>query len=364
MANIETRKSQDGSVAYRVKVRRKGTATQTKTFSRLTDAKKWSTQVDGAVLEGRHFPSAAAKRHTVGDAIKRYRGEVLCDKPKNARNTKGHLDWWDKRIGKLALAEAKPLVIIQCRDELHAGSYKSGKTTKRRSGATVIRYMAALSHVMTIAMKEWQWIDDNPFRKVSKPRAASGRARFLSETERTALLAACRASSSKSLLPIVVLAISTGMRLNEIQTLRWCQLDLTRGWLILDETKNGDRRGVKVAGYARDLLIERRAQSDAIAIYVFPGIDAAKPIEIKKAWGTAIRKAEITDFRFHDLRHTAASYLAMNGASPMEIASVLGHRTLQMVKRYAHIANEHTAKVVTSMNAKIFEGENHATNSY
>ena len=87
---------------------------------------------------------------------------------------------------------------------------------------------------------------------------------------------------------------------------------------------------------------------------VFYGSLPNKPMDLKKPWEAAVRQAGLENFRFHDLRHTAASYLAMNGATTMEIAAVLGHKTLQMVKRYSHLANSHTAKVVTAMNDKIF----------
>lgn len=356
MATIETRCTPEGVTTYRVRVRRKGVPGQTRSFARLTDAKRWATQTEGAVLEGRHFPSSQAKRYNLARAIQRYRDEILCDKPKNARNTESHLDWWTKQIGTYSLADVTPQVVIRCRDELRAGTYKHGKQTKKRSGATVIRYMAALSHVFTVAMKEWQWIDDNPFRKVSKPKAAPGRMRYLSDDERSSLIAACKVSKSSALLDIVVLALSTGMRLSEICTLRWSDIHLDRGWLTLELTKNGDRRGLPIAGYALELLTKRHTERPDGVEHVFPGQKEGHPIEIKKAWKTAIRKAELENFRFHDLRHSAASYLAMNGASPVEIAAVLGHRTLQMVKRYAHVANDHTSKLVRSMNEKIFPG--------
>ena len=79
-----------------------------------------------------------------------------------------------------------------------------------------------------------------------------------------------------------------------------------------------------------------------------------KTIFIKAALDAAFEKSEIRNFRFHDLRHSAASYLAMSGATPSEIAEVLGHRTLQMVKRYAHISEQHSAKVIERMNKKFF----------
>ncbi len=94
----------------------------------------------------------------------------------------------------------------------------------------------------------------------------------------------------------------------------------------------------------------RRIDTDLL----FPSTKGDKPYEIKKSWEAVLKKAEITDFRFHDLRHSAASYLAMNGASLAEIAEVLGHKTLQMVKRYAHLSEAHTSSVVASMNERIF----------
>ena len=83
-------------------------------------------------------------------------------------------------------------------------------------------------------------------------------------------------------------------------------------------------------------------------------MNPAKPVEIRSAWSFALEKAKVEDFRFHDLRHTAASYLAMNGATLAEIAEILGHKTFQMVKRYAHLSEAHTASIVEKMNAKIF----------
>jgi integrase len=96
---------------------------------------------------------------------------------------------------------------------------------------------------------------------------------------------------------------------------------------------------------------EKRADTDLL----FPRDDGLAPMEIRKHWNRALREAGIEDFRFHDLRHTAASYLAMNGATLAEIADVLGHKTLQMVKRYAHLSDQHTASVVERMNQNIFD---------
>jgi integrase len=95
----------------------------------------------------------------------------------------------------------------------------------------------------------------------------------------------------------------------------------------------------------------RRIDSDL----VFPHVDGTRPFLLRGPWEGAVKEAKIEDFRFHDLRHSAASYLAMNGATLAEIAEILGHKTLQMVKRYSHLTEQHTSQVVSRMNAAIFE---------
>jgi integrase len=125
--------------------------------------------------------------------------------------------------------------------------------------------------------------------------------------------------------------------------------------MSLRVTKNGDPRSVPLRNLALELIGQlgkvRRIDSDL----VFPSDkDPQKPIEFRDPWNRAVKQAGLRNFRFHDLRHTAASYLAMSGASAVELAAVLGHRTLQMVKRYAHLSQSHTSQLVERMNEKIF----------
>ena len=351
MATIEKRRADDGTSSYRVKIRLSGQEPVTGTFTRITDAKRWVQATEAAIREGRYFKTAEAKRHTLADLVDRYVLEVLPHKPKNSANTAHQLGWWKSKLGQHTLDEITAARIVQCRNDLLAT-----KTRRNRpmAPATVVRYLAALSHSLNIAVKDWEWMDDSPMRKVSKPREPRGRERFLSDDERVELLTACKESTSTYLYPVVVLAISTGMRSTEMMTLRWPQIDLKRGQIRLHDTKNGSSRAVPLAGHAMNLVQDiakvRRIGTDLL----FPGRDPKKSVDLKKPWNTAVRKAKLMDFRFHDLRHSAASYLAMNGASTIEIAAVLGHKTLQMVKRYSHLANSHTSSVVTAMNEKIF----------
>ncbi len=206
-----------------------------------------------------------------------------------------------------------------------------------------------------MAHEEWEWIAHHPMSKITRPKEPRGRVRFLSPEEREQLLQACSESASPLLLPIVVLALSTGMRQNEILGLTWQDVDLERGRALLHETKNGERRVITIAGRALKLLQELAAKRDPAHCLLFPGTDGVSPIRMRSAWDTAVRRAGLVDFRFHDLRHSAASYLAMSQATPSEIADVLGHKTLQMVKRYAHLSEAHTSSLVARMNADLFQ---------
>lgn len=355
MANIEKRISNDGKTSYRVKIRLKGHPGQSATFERLTDAKKWSQQTESAIREGRHFKTTEAKRHTLTELIERYCRDVLPAK-KSAKDQAQQLAWWKSEIGSYALADVTPSLLAECRDKL---GREITVRNKPRSPASVVRYLSALSHTFTIAVKEWGWLEDSPMRKVTKPKESRGRVRFLSDDERMRLLKICKESSNPYLYVVVVLALSTGMRQGEIMGLTWDVVDLNQGRAILHETKNGERRAVAITGHALELIKElskvRRIDSNSL----FPSKENAlqkpqKTMDLRSPWEAAVKKAKLQDFKFHDLRHSAASYLAMNGASLAEIAEVLGHKTLQMVKRYAHLSEGHTARVVASMNNKIF----------
>jgi len=345
MATFDHRIGPDGKIVYRVRIRRKGYTTQTATFSKLSDAKKWAQITEGTVLEGRHFPTPEAKRHTVTDLIDRYSREVLPHKKLSTIKTqRQHLCWWQTHLGHYILADITPAVLVEYRSILARG----------RANATVVRYLAVLSHAFTMALREWQWCEDNPVRKISKPKEPRGRVRFLSDNERERLLNACKVSRCPYLYTIVVLALSTGARRGELLNLCWSDVDLKRAVLTFRETKNGETRAVPLTGYAFDVFTQHAKIRRLDTTLVFPNRTGEKPLGIRVAWDYAVKRAEIANFRFHDLRHSAASYLAMNGATLAEIAEVLGHKTLAMVKRYAHLTEAHTRSVVERMNRAVF----------
>src|SRR5262249_5604688 len=146
------------------------------------------------------------------------------------------LNWWKKRLGHSVLADITPSLIAEYRDKLAHGD------ARRRANSTVNRYLAALSHAFTVAVRESAWLDDSPMRKVRKPKEPRGRVRFLSDDERTRLLKACQHSRNPYLYKVVIIGLSTGARKMEIVGLRWSDVDLHRGCIMLQHAKNGDRR--------------------------------------------------------------------------------------------------------------------------
>lgn len=213
----------------------------------MSDAKRRAQDTESAIREGRHFKTSESKKHTLGELIDRYIRDVLPQKKKSEEKQKAQLLWWKEQLGSYSLAEVTPALIAEKRDDFFRGITYRGT---QRSPATVVRYLSALSYAFTIAIKEWGWMEDSPMRKVSKLKESRGRVRFLDEAERERLLQTCKESSNPHLFPVVLIALSTGMRYGEIINLTWADVDLPRKRIILQETKNGDRRAVPIAGQA------------------------------------------------------------------------------------------------------------------
>lgn len=282
MAVIEKRPTKDGKDQYRVKIRLKGYPPQTSTHGTLRDAKRWAQSIESSIHEGRHFKTAEAKKHTFGEMVDRYIRDVLPQKPKSQKKQSAQLLWWKEHLGGYSLADSTSAMIGEKKDLLlRSNTYRGSQ----RSPATVVRYLSALSHVFTIAVKEWGWLEDSPMRKVSKPRESRGRVRFLEANERDRLLQICKESSNPYLYPVVLIAISTGMRYGETINLTWADVDIPRKRVILQETKNGERRAVPLAGAALDVLarMEKTRRIDTNLLFPKVGAQASSTVTFEKS---------------------------------------------------------------------------------
>lgn len=336
MATIRKRESAKGT-SYQVQVRLKGYPTESASFERLTDARAWAAKIEADMKAGRHFGSA--KRRTLGELLDRYEKHAR-PKLKSWEGVKARLDFWREKIGEGELLETlRPERLASIRDELKETPKQRGKGA--RSGADVNRTIAALSSALSYGVKELGWLERNPCERIAKLAESKGRVRFLDDDELPRFLAACRESSNPDLLLAVVLSITTGGRQSEIMGLRWPQIDLKRRLITLGETKNGDARALPLSGEAFDLLKERAKVRSLHDDRLFPPTAAAKKAEhldLRAPFLSALERAGIKDFHWHDLRHCAASYLVMEGVDLVSVARILGHRQLQMTLRYAHLA--------------------------
>jgi integrase len=350
MATINSHTDRNGRTTYRARVRIKGHPVHTKTFGTKTAAKRWAQSLETKLREGASLAFSEAQKHTLNDAIDRYLESVMPAKAASTQeDQREQLAWWAGEYGDLKLSAITTPLLVEVRDKLSKTIAKHGKGTLRPS--SVNRYLAAISHVLRVASREWYWIPANPMDQVPRLKENNARDRYLSEDELKCLMNACEISESADLRLAVLLTLTTGARHMEVLGLTWKDVDLASATVTFRHTKNKTHRAV---GLVPDLVAMLRERRGIGAALVFPSPhDPTKPIDLRSAWETALRRAEIADFRWHDLRHTAASYLAMEGASAPEIAAVLGHKTLAMVKRYAHLSPQHTARVATRIGNRV-----------
>lgn len=330
MATLIRRRARDGSPSWQAQVRVHGYPSHSKTFKTSRDAKAWASRMEAAA-EGRTL--AVSRGMTVAELI-----DLALPQLRNPATA--CFDYWREAIGTLRLIDVTPQVIAVHRDTL-LGQPCGGnghKKHKPRSTATVRNYMIELGRLFSHAVKEMWVMESNPCTRVNKPKASDWRVRSMSDDERERLLAACRADEQADLYSFVLFCLTTGCRKGEAAALTWDNVDLKRRWAIFPMTKNGTARGVPLT-VAVAVLLSERGRTDA---RVFP-------VDITKAWHRAIAATGIENFRFHDLRHTCASTLVMNGATLIQTAALLGHKTPAMTMRYAHLASEATTALVDRM---------------
>jgi integrase len=204
--------------------------------------------------------------------------------------------------------------------------------------ATVNRLLATLKHMFTKAV-EWEMVEEEALKRVRRVKLLpenNRRLRYLSKEQCKDLITCC----APHLRPIVITALNTGMRKEEILSLQWEKhIDLKHGFILLDVTKNGERREIPINRTSLDTLKElvRHINSP----YVFVDANGNRYRDVRRSFKSALRKAGIKDFRFHDLRHCFASHLVMAGVDLTTVKELLGHKTLTMTLRYAHLAPSH-----------------------
>ncbi len=341
MGTIRELTRKDGSKTYHAEVRLKGYPDQRDRFRTRSAAKKWIQDTESAIRDGRHFKTTEAKSHTVGEMIDRFVNQWLPKFPERLEKQTALLFVWKEKYGYLLLADFTPAVIAEFRDSLLAETTVRGTL---RSPSTVNRYLSAMGSVLSVAMKEWGWIEDSPMRKIKKPSEAPGRERFLSLEEKDRLLEACKESRNTNLYPMVAISLILGVRYGELAGLRWGDIDWEQRKITLWRTKNGDNRILPLTAEVEDILKALSTFGSSAEKLIFQSKNrqvGASKVSVRGAFEGACKRADINNFVWHDLRHSAASYMAMGGATQGELMAILGHRSPAMTRRYAHYSQDH-----------------------
>lgn len=328
MASIEKR-----GKYWRAKIRRTGFPSQSRSFDTKAQAEIWVRSVEGEMDRGIYVDRTEAEKNLVGDLIGRYISEVTPTKRSN-----------DSERLRLLAMKRRPIAMIKLAalNGTHVAAYRDDRL-KEVAGGTVNKELNLLAHIVETGRKEWGiHIPENPVRMVRRPRSAPPRDRRLNGDEEKRLREAIEEARNPYLLQVVELAIETAMRQSEIVYLEWKHIQLDKRVAHLPKTKNDEARDVALSTKAVRVLKALGPTQEKRRGRVFPGLTSEA---IKQAFSRSCDRAEILDFRFHDLRHEATSRLFEdNGLDIMEVASITGHKTLQMLKRYTHLRAENLAK--------------------
>ena len=333
MASIQKLSNKSG-ISYRVLIRKKGLKSISKTFSTKSQASQFALKVESDI---KIQQALGGTSNTT--TFKFVSSDYLLNRYPNSkppRSHEGRIEYWDNLFGDKRLIDINKADITNGLKNL----------PNKLSNTTINKYKAAASVVFNYACREYD-LPENPVRYISSLPEPRGRTRYLSEDEKTRLFEACRSSQWDKLYVLVLMAITTGARKGELMNLRWSDVDFDKQTAYVKTTKNGQP---KVMPLTKEVIKELNRFKDQEPELIFNSeIKPNKPYEFYKLWRRVLKEAEVNDFTFHSLRHTCASYLAMNGCSLLEIADVLGHRQISMTARYSHLCVSHKQKMINDV---------------
>lgn len=280
-------------------------------------------KVKGQIAEGKWFRKLPER--SFQEMMQKFLDEHASKKA-SYRTFMGHVQNMMAFFGNCSLVQITPRLINE---------YKNKRCSDGVKSATINRELATLKKAFNLALKEWEWIESNPVSKVSMEPEDNKRDRWLTLDEEERLLNAC----PHWLREIVVFALKTGMRLSEILELSWEAVDFFRKTVTVFKSKNKERRTIPLNGTAIELLKSKAKVRLIKTNLVFYSPRAYKLLgrrNVSWVFHTVARRAGISDFRFHDLRHTFATRLIQAGRDLYEVQKLLGHKSPSMTQRYAH----------------------------
>jgi len=317
-----------GPYQWEVRIRKKGHPVICKTFEIRTEAEKWAREIESGIDRGLYVPRSEAESTTLSEALDRYIQEYL---PRLS-----HFEINRNRARALQRRDLAQKFLSAVRGKDVADFIKE-REVEGVSGNTIRLDLGILSRLFNLAISDWGMESlVNPVARVTRPKLAKGRERRLEEGEEDRLLAA----TNPEMRGIIRLALETAMRREELSKLRWADIDFERRTATLFETKNGEIRTVPLSPRALEILKTLKADAGGRRDRVFTqGLSAITHNMVR-----ACKIAGLLDLRFHDLRHEATSRLFENtDLDLMEIRSITGHKSLQMLARYSHLRMDRLA---------------------
>ena len=333
LASIQKLKQIKGTV-YKVSIRRKGARTVSKTFKNRKLALQFANRIESDREQLLAYGRVSVNKIMFSELAEDYLRNSYSGKYPNDQRMK--LKFWSKCIGNIYISEITTLDISKVLNTL----------TDRLSNATINRYKAAVSVVFSYACLQYE-LPHNPVKNIPSKPEDNKRVRYLSNDERKRLFDACRYSPWFKLYLLVLTAITTGARKGELLRLRWSDIDFDRHTAYVSITKNGQPKVLPLTKSVIEEMYKYKLNNNSL---IFNSeIKPDKAFCFNKNWKKALEVSEIENFRFHDLRHTTASYLAQSGASLLEIADVLGHKQISVTQRYSHLCIDHKSKLINNI---------------
>lgn len=353
-------------ISYQVNIRVNGYKPVYKTFKgdkAKTRTKKWASIIEGQMNDGTYKEEAVFEKDspqalikTLHDLIEYFKNNVAPKRYIHAENYNCMFDWWDQNLGFLKLDDITTSIITQKKEYLEKEriyKWKDKNKSTTRSANTINKYLMCLSAILTYATKELELLAINPCSNVKLMPKSKGRTRFLSLAEIKLFLNACK-NHSPMIYLFAMISLSTGARYSEVLHLKVENIDFDNHQIFYLNTKNKEHRGVPINEELSELISDYLKENNITNGNVFRAkrSDGSYPC-IKQYLEKIIKNIGLEDFHIHDIRHTTASYIAMNGGSLLDIAEILGHKSLVMARRYSHLTQKHTATVLNKMTNKI-----------
>jgi len=309
-------------------IRRTGFKTRTKSFTKYSDAKQWAITQESQIAQQKEH----GIKHSLHEALSRYLTEFV-PSYKGIKTATWQIHFLKRHLDDISLEDF---------NSSHAASYRDQRLSNGVSGSSVNKELNFLSKILDVAAKEWEWVDNNPVKNITRPKNGKNRERRPTQSELDELRNECERSGNCHVWRMIEFAIETGMRQGEILSLTTFNVDLNKRMAHLADTKNGESRNVPLSRRACELLSEEINTNQTTRVFS----KWSSGDGFRSTYRRICERTGITDLRFHDFRHEAASRFFEMGLNQFQVAAITGHKSLQSLHRYTHINTETLLEVI------------------